>query len=871
MKIMLIPSVDANKSPFILGLCKNMLMSDGFKISENYTFKNPNHVQTFTNMGTWEYDFFKGECFWSKQMYQIFGLEHSSLIPAWNSAYKFVHPEDRKHYEDILRNALETGEPSILEYGIIKSSGQQRKLLERIDIVKDKSGRATSLIGTVDDITDISKFENKLIEKREEFLSIADHLHAVIWSFNYITKEITYCSSGIEKLFGITQVAFKKNPSILIGTIHPEDLEIAKETKRKIAIGEKINSQLRVINRQGIVKWVSVIIIPIFNREGELSSIDGIIQDITEDKNHAEALSELACFDYLTKLPNRHYFEKYCNNKIEHAVLDDSQFAVFYIDLDLFDYINDTFGHDIGDRLLEAISERLRENLNKGAFLARIAGDEFAILIEDIKEVNEALPVAKRIIKEMEASFNIDGYELFVTVSIGISFFPIDGEDSHTLLKNANHALKRVKDLGRNDWQIYSPSMDVKSFKSFQLESDLHKAILNHEFFLEYQPKVDTVTGKIKGAEALIRWNHPDWGTVSPGEFIRMAEENGFIFEIGDWVLAEVCKLLGRWKEEGMPIVPISVNVSPKRLLKTDFVKSVQALVTSAGIEPSLIELELTEYVIIKNIEQTKQIISALKSFGVRFALDDFGTGYSSLSYLTELDFDTLKIDKSFIDGIGSSLSNEGIIKSAIFLSKELGLQVVAEGVEGIEQYKFLMEEECHQIQGYLFSRPVKETELKSLLNKGVMAAKRTAGKHISAKNRRKYFRLKLDFPLCAEMTVLRLKNKPLKLGMSKALIQDISLGGIRYLSNIDLPVQEDLVLLFSTKILGKKRQFIGHNVWKSEINGIYEYGLKFTIGNQERDRFAATFNKLTLQLKSNPLLPNCNFLTGNKIKYFNS
>lgn len=727
VKITLIPSMDENKMQSILGLCKSLSQSTEFKTDSHDTFKSLNHPHAFASMGTWEYDLLKTEYFWSKQMYEIFGVDHTSLTPAWNSAYKFVHPEDRKHDQNILRDALETAESTFLEYQINRSNGQQQNLLERSDIIKDKSERATNLVGTIDDITEISKVENELNKKRDQVLSIADHLYAVIWSFNNITKELTYCSSGIERFFGITVAAFKENPYILMGIIHPDDLQMAEESVGRILKGGKINSQCRVIDRNGIVKWVSVIIIPIFDREGTVTRIDGVIQDITDDKNYAETLSQMANFDYLTKLPNRHYFEKFLNRKIQKAKLDynNSQFAVFYLDLDLFDFINDTFGHDVGDRLLEAIANRLRENLNMGAFLGRIAGDEFSILIEGIKEVNEAFTVAKRIIREMEAPFYIEGYELFVTVSIGISFFPVDGEDSHTLLKSANHALKRVKDLGRNDWQIYSPSMDVKSYKSFQLESDLHNAILNDEFFLEYQPRVDTLTGKIKGAEALIRWNHPDWGTVSPSEFIRMAEENGFIFEIGDWVLAEVCKLLGRWKEEGVTTVPISVNVSPKRLLKTDFVKSVQHLITSAGIEPDLIELELTEYEIIKNIEKTKQIISALKLFGVRFALDDFGTGYSSLSYLTELDFDTLKIDKSFIDGIGSSISNEGIIKSAIFLSKELGLDVVAEGVEEIEQFNFLLEEKCHQIQGYLFSRPVKEPELKRLLNKGIIGTKK--------------------------------------------------------------------------------------------------------------------------------------------------
>lgn len=871
VKVYFIPSIDANKTYFILGICKNMPESLHFENDHDRVFNSSNQFQRLAKMGTWEYDLLKNECFWSKQMYNIFGVDHTHLTPIWNSAYHFVHPDDKKYYESKLTNALKKGESSIIKYRIIKNSGQTRLLLERIDMIKNKRGRVIRLMGSVKDITDVRKLETRLMKSKDQFRSITDHLHAVIWSFNYRVKEVTYCSSGIEKLFGITASAFKENPHVLMDSVHPEDLLTLKKTTEKIFNGEQLNSQFRIIDRNGVTKRILSVTMPIFDNEGKLWRIDGIIQDITEDKNYTEVLSELVYYDYLTKLPNRHYFEQFLKEKIKSAKLEDRQFAIFYLDLDLFDYVNDTFGYDVGDRLLAAIAHRLRKNLNETAFLARIAGDEFTICIEGITEIAEAFPVAQKIIKEMEAPFYIDGSELFVTVSIGISFFPFDGEDSHTLLKNANNALKKVKDIGRNDWQIYSPSMDIKSFKSFQLESDLHKAMANREFYLEYQPKVDTITGKIKGAEALIRWKHPDWGTVSPGEFIMMAEENGLIFELGDWVLEEVCKLLSRWKEEGIEAVPISVNISPKRLLKDDFTKTVKKLITSAGIAPSLIELELTEYVIVKNIEKIKQIILDLKGFGVRFALDDFGTGYSSLSYLKDIAFDTLKIDKSFIDGICLNQSNEGIIKAAIFLSKELRLDVVAEGVERKEQFNFLLEQECHQIQGYLLSKPVKEPEFKGLLKRGMIQVKGVVGKQIPIKNRRRYFRLRLDFPLCAEMTVLKFKNKELKLGMSKALIQDISLGGLRYLSNVDLPVQEDFVLLFTTEIFDKKRQFVGYNVWKSEVNGFYEYGFKFTINNKQRDQFAAVFNQLTLQLKSSPFLANCSFLKGNMAKYLQS
>lgn len=720
-----------------------------------------------------------------------------------------------------------------------------------------------------------SSFESFLLEaivkSKEPFIDIVDHLHAGIMLFDNSKSRMIYCSPGIERIFGITVSAFKDNPDVLMKQVHPDDGPRAEECREKFLTGEKLNLQLRIIDIDGITKPVSVITFPQFKPEGTLSHIYCIIQDITKEKEHTEKLAKFALHDFLTGLPNRHFLKYYLDKYIKNAKLKGKQFSVLYLDLDQFDTINDTFGHDVGDKLLVAISHRLRELVNSSkAFIGRIAGDEFAILVEEIKDVGEAFPIAKKIIKEVEVPFDIDGYELSITVSIGISFFPSDGDNYQSLIKNATRVLKKAKNIVRNDWQIYSPSMDVESYKLLQLERDLHKAIDNHEFFLEYQPKVDARTGRIKGAEALIRWNHPNWGTVFPCEFISIAEENGFIFELGDWVLKEVCTTLRKWKQQGKPIVPISVNVSPTRLLKPDFTKRVKELILSTDINSNLIELELTEYAIIKNIEKTKRMIADLKEFGVKISLGDFGTGYSSLSYLMDLDIDTLKIDKSFIDGIGSSKSNEAIIKSTLFLSKELGLEVVAEGVEKMEQFHFLLKQGCDQIQGYLFSNPVIEYEFIKLLQKGVIPTKKATGEQLPIKNRRKYRRLKFELPLRAEMTALKLRNQELNLGMSKALIEDIGLGGLRYYTDVNLPVEKDFVLLFNADILGKKRQFIGYNVWRKEVNGLYQYGLQFVVTNKEQDLFSSAPEQLSHQLKSYYLLPNNSFLKDSLTKYFN-
>ncbi len=862
-----IPMMSANKTTFIFGICK---VETKEKTDPDQTLPLLYKPGTILNRGTWEYDVTEKKCFWSNEMHEIFATDPVSFEPSLYSTSQFVHPDDRKVYRKALKNALKKGISSVLLYRIIDKSGRERCLLERFDAVRDHRGRMARFIGFIEQITGVSKLDEKMTISKQTLLSLADHLYAAIWSYNFSRQKITFCSVGIERIFGINMDAFLEDPEVLLKSVHPEDTRHLETIVSRVFGGERQTLRFRIFDENGMIKWVHGVFIPVLDQEGKLSRIDGVFQDITQEKNYTEALSRLAYFDSLTKLPNRHYFEEYVNDCIKKAELVKSRFAVFYLDLDMFDYINDTYGHDVGDKLLVAISLRLRAILDEKSFLSRIAGDEFTLIIDGITEVNEALPAAKKIIKEMDVPFYIDGYELFVTISIGISFFPTDGRDSQTLLKNANHALKRIRDKGRNDWQIFSPSLDVRSYKSFQLESDLHKAVENDEFYLVYQPKVDTRTRKIMGAEALIRWNHPDWGMVSPGEFIRMAEDNGCIFEIGDWVLKKVCQTLSKWEKENLPLVPISVNISPKRLLKTDFVDSVKGWIMEAGINPALIELELTEYVLVKDIDKAKQIISGLKAFGLRFALDDFGTGYSSLSYLMDLDFDILKIDKSFIDGIGSNKTNEGIIKSTVLLGKELGLRVVAEGVEKMDQFRFLYEQGCHMVQGFLFSEPVGEKEFKQLLLEGgALAVKETAKDLPPLRERRKYYRLKFDFPLEAEMTVLKFKNKNPKLGMSKALIKDISLGGLRYISNVNLPVQEDFILLFVTEIFKNKREFTGRNVWKKPVNGLYEYGVEFTMSDKEREQFAPVFRQLSDRIRINPLLPDCSFLREDAYQYF--
>lgn len=803
------------------------------------------HTQRFMDMWNWEYHVKLNKARWNRQTYHIFGIETEDFEITWESVFAYVHMHDKKIYCDSFQKTINEKRELDFEHRIIRKDGQERVIFLRSKVILGEDGEVERIFGTIQDITEVRGLKLRLEQSEERFKSVVDHLSVGIWSYDFYNNEITFCSKGLSEIFGISIDML--SPGLLKEFIFQDDKELVKRNASLLEKGEEVNHQFRILDGKGRIKWLEGQFTPHLNQEGDLIRMDGIVKDITERVEYTESLAYMADHDYLTKLPNRRYIERKLQEQVVAASEKTEQFAVFYVDLDRFKYINDTFGHEIGDKFLVTFAERLQLYLGSAGFVARIGGDEFTILLNKVTGLEEAIKLANKMIAKMEMPFEIEGYELFITMSIGISLYPRDGEDFRTLLRNADAARYKAKELGRNDWQIFSPSMNIESFKLYDLEKDLRKSLINEELYIEFQPKVNPKTSKVEGAEALIRWNHPEWGIVSPNEFIPLAEESGFIFKIGDWVVKEVCEMLGIWLRKGIPVVPISVNISPKRLLRADFVKTVKETIEAAGIEPKLIELELTEQTIIRNVDVTKNIIAELKELGVKIALDDFGTGYSSLSYLKDLEIDTLKIDKSFIDGITLQTANDAIVKSLIFLSKEIGIHIVAEGVETKEQLLFLLQQGCQQIQGYIYSKPVPAMKLQQLLRREFMTPQQTNMLADKVENRRKYERFQLRTPLSAEMTIVKFKNKEVKLGYSKVLIKNVSLGGLNYRANSSLPVQKDVVVLITTQILGKEVKFFGRNVWKSEEDGFYEYGFEFIINEIERDQLEPIFHNMLL------------------------
>ncbi|WP_420475630.1 putative bifunctional diguanylate cyclase/phosphodiesterase [Noviherbaspirillum sp. ST9] len=458
-------------------------------------------------------------------------------------------------------------------------------------------------------------------------------------------------------------------------------------------------------------EWLSISAVR--NDSGEVSHYVGVFSDITEIKRSQEKVSFLAYHDPLTQLPNRLLFHDRLAHAIQRASREKTMFAVYFIDLDHFKNVNDSLGHHVGDRLLMEVAVLMQAQLRKTDTIARLGGDEFIVMVEEVDGAHGAALVAEKLTSIFQKPIPLEGHELYITSSVGICLYPLDGADPNTLVRNADAAMYRAKNHGRNQFHFYEQEMTAYAFERLELDSAVRKALVNEEFFLCYQPQVDLVTREVIGAEALVRWNHPEQGVLPPSRFISLAEESGMIGQLGEWVLRTACRQIRRWRDEGFDLPKVAVNVSGRQLERKGFADTVASILQECGLPASSLELELTESVLMET-EETFEVLEELDALGVRLSVDDFGTGYSSLSYLKRLPVHTLKIDRSFIMDVIGHGNNQAIVRAVIAMAKTLGLEAVAEGVENADQADFLAHEGCDQAQGYLFGKPVPAEDFQS-------------------------------------------------------------------------------------------------------------------------------------------------------------
>jgi diguanylate cyclase (GGDEF)-like protein/PAS domain S-box-containing protein len=441
-----------------------------------------------------------------------------------------------------------------------------------------------------------------------------------------------------------------------------------------------------------------------------------ILNDITLRRRDEELLKFLANYDQLTSLPNRSLFNQHLERALAHAQRFNKGLAVLFMDLDRFKNINDTLGHEAGDNVLKEVATRLMGCVRKIDTVARLGGDEFVILIEQVTDVRQAGSVGQKLIRAMAEPLLLGCHECSISASVGISTFPADGEDGATLLKNADIAMYRAKEQGKNNCQFYTPTMNIHSVQRLTLESGLRRALQREEFLLHYQPKVDIASGRVTGMEALVRWKRPESGMVPPAEFIPLAEETGLIVAIGEWVLKAACEYTHVWHGKDVPPLRVAVNLSARQFAQASLVSDVARILDTTGLQPSALDLEITESMVMGNPEQAIQTLRQLKSMGMSLSIDDFGTGYSSLGYLKRFPIDHIKIDRSFVKDIPDDNDDATITRTIIAMAHNLRLKVIAEGVETEAQLNFLREHGCDEMQGYYFSRPLPGAEFVTLL-----------------------------------------------------------------------------------------------------------------------------------------------------------
>lgn len=667
----------------------------------------------------------------------------------------YVDPLRRTELIHLMR---QQGEVRDFESQVYRRDGHIIWISENVRPLIDNNGQIIGMEGSVEDITEQKKAEEDL-QKRDRLLQ------AVAQASRYLLAELDYQRAIYQAIATLGQAAEVDRVYIVENHPHPATGEIAMSLRYAwssepidpplhqahwqnrpysafsqsnwyeiLASGRPINCVIEdfPVAEQSLLDLdaiQSILIIPIFvgsafwgcigfadcqrerswsiHEESALNTMAAGISGALQRQQTEEMIRYRAMHDLLTDLPNRLLFSEQLSLAIPNALRQEKTLAVMFLDLDRFKTINDTLGHTVGDRLLQDVSQRLKNALRAGDIVARWGGDEFIVLLPLIEQIEDATQTAKRILKALDSVFHLEGNDLYITSSIGIALLDRDSIDAESLIKNADTALYYAKEQGRNQYQYYNSAMNAKAPERLTLEKRLRQALEKGEFSLHYQPRVDVATGAISGMEALIRWQSPQMGAVSPGMFIPVAEESGLIVPIGEWVLRTACAQNKAWQEAGLLPICVAVNLSPLQFRQPQLVETIARILEETGLESQYLEVEITETTAIQDIEFTRTVLEKLERMGVRLSIDDFGTGHSSLSRLQLLPLHNLKIDRSFIQDLTKNIKVSHIVTAVVTLGRSLGLSIIAEGVEKEEELEFLRSIDCESVQGFLFYRPL--------------------------------------------------------------------------------------------------------------------------------------------------------------------
>lgn len=662
----------------------------------------------------------------TKNDLEVFKLSNGQYL----TTEEEIEIHDKKHIYKGYKFPIEFSDKNKLIGGIVvditETKEKEKKLRESYE---ELSAVYEELTATEEEL----RIQYNELQEKEELLRKSEERYQLallaskdgIYDWDIKNNTVFY-SKTWKKIIGYEESELPDTYEVLENLIHPEERKAVLNVRNKYLNREidKYNIEYRFRKKDGSYIWIQDSALAMWDNEGNPLRIIGTYTDIDGRKKREKIIFNMAYYDSLTGLPNRRYFEKILKNIL--AFNENSYKAnkgiVLFLDLDNFKNINDTLGHDVGDKLLKIIANKLKEVLRKEDIISRFGGDEFLILQPNINTYEEAVESVNRIIDIFKDLWILGEHKLYITPSIGITVYPDDGEDVNIILRNADTAAYDAKFSGKNGYKFFEKSMFDQMLRKTEVEKALREAVKNNEFELYYQPQVEVSTGRIVSLEALARWKNPKLGFVSPVEFIPIAEETGLIVDIGEWVIRAACKQNKEWKNKGYCYDTIAVNVSSLQLRQRGFVELVKNILKEIGLKPEFLELEITESVLMESLEKSVEILNELRKIGVKTALDDFGTGYSSLNYLMKIPIDTLKIDKTFIDNVSTNYSQKSIIEGIIIIAHEMALDVVAEGVEVQEQLKILADKKCDKIQGYLFSKPYEAKDIEKILQKGFFA-----------------------------------------------------------------------------------------------------------------------------------------------------
>ncbi|HWQ39343.1 MAG TPA: EAL domain-containing protein [Burkholderiales bacterium] len=650
--------------------------------------------------------------------------------------YEFIHEADRETVRSRVSHALRGGAiPGYPMRRIVAMNGELR-VAEVGGAAIQQGGRRMILV-VAREATERHLAERRLRESEERYRALFDVASDAIVVFDLERKRFVDANANAERLFGMSREELLRTDPVKLSPQRQPDGSLSAERAFDY-LGEALKgakpvfewTHLHASGRE-IYCEIRLVRMPPFDRR----LIRGSIVDITDKVMARRALEEkesqlryLATHDALTGLANRTLLNERFRRALERAERYKTQVGVLFLDLDRFKNINDTLGHYTGDRVLEVVGELLRACVRTPDTVARHGGDEFVVLVEEMSDREDAERVARRIMQALAGTLVVDGRETFLRASIGIAIFPHHGRDADALIRAADEAMYLAKQAGRNNYQFYDPSISVRTTERVRLEGELRRGLMRQELRLHYQPKVRMRDGRVSGFEALLRWERPGFGLVSPAQFIALAEETGLIVEMGYWALREAVHQLRTWLDEGVEVRPVAINFSPREFLDPNLVRRVREILTEARIEPRLLQLEVTENVTMENESRSRSVMRELVELGVSIAMDDFGTGYSSLANIMKFPISTLKIDRSFVSGIPEHADAVAVTQAVMAMGKSLGLEVVAEGVESKEQVDFLLSIGCETAQGYYFSAPLPAEQAIQLLLNGVKPGQHPSG-----------------------------------------------------------------------------------------------------------------------------------------------